>query len=250
MNADAGKSYAPQTVTDSVEQAHASPEATTNQEAVTEKKEVESELLEKVKPAEDKGEPAPVMSTTSGPMGDIQDKSAVEEELKKSVSVTEEAGAPAPTESASLSETAPGTAPKTEVTPSPTTEGLNAPADKPAQSGATDVGQLAAEPTLQPTSSRDVSPMSKQPTTTDAAGGTAAGVAQKGTDLKTMKTAEPFKDKTNDKAGPSTPAHKKTQSTAAAGTPGSLNSKASEDKKKKRRSIFGRIKDKFSSHDK
>ena len=55
----------PEVVTESIKDAHQSAEAASNPEAVTEKKEVEAELVKKVAPSEEKGEPAPTAGTTT-----------------------------------------------------------------------------------------------------------------------------------------------------------------------------------------
>jgi hypothetical protein len=62
--ADKGSSEeVPEVVQESIAKAHVDPEATTNPEAVHEKKEVEDELLKGVKREEGVGEPAPVVTT-------------------------------------------------------------------------------------------------------------------------------------------------------------------------------------------
>jgi hypothetical protein len=55
----------PEVVTESIKDAHQSAEAASNPEAVLEKKEVEAELVKKVAPSEEKGEPAPTAGTTT-----------------------------------------------------------------------------------------------------------------------------------------------------------------------------------------
>ncbi|KIW11552.1 hypothetical protein PV08_10853 [Exophiala spinifera] len=55
----------PEVVKESIEQAHASPEAATSAEAVKEKAEVEQELIKKVPEAEEAGEPAPTIAAAT-----------------------------------------------------------------------------------------------------------------------------------------------------------------------------------------
>merc|ERR1712000_413986 len=55
----------PEVVKDSIAEAHTSPEATTSNEAVKEKAEVEQELLKKVPETEEAGEPAPTVAAAT-----------------------------------------------------------------------------------------------------------------------------------------------------------------------------------------
>ncbi|KAF2186353.1 carbohydrate-binding module family 48 protein [Zopfia rhizophila CBS 207.26] len=189
LNGQATAGEVPGIVSESQKEAHASPEASANQEAVQEKKEVESELLKEVKKAN-------------------------------------EAGEPAPTATASTSETAPGLAQdaladKKPLESSSESDALNAPAAKPAEP------ETPAKPAAD---SRDISPMSKQPTTTEQSQPTVTtGVETSKTEAKTTPA-------------PETP--KKETAESAKGTPDSVASGAT-DKKKKRRSIFGKLKDKL-----
>lgn len=170
-------SEVPAVVTESQKEAHASPEASANKEAVEEKKEVEAELLKEVK------------KTTEG-------------------------GEPAPTATAATSEAAPGLSENALADDKPlkSSSEPNAPE---AAASAPDQTETA-KPVVD---SRDVSPMSKQPTTT---GQTEPTVT---TGAETSKAAE-------------TP--KKDSASSAKGTPESAT-----DKKKKRTSIFGKLKAKL-----
>ncbi|KAJ9624919.1 Cruciform DNA binding protein [Taxawa tesnikishii (nom. ined.)] len=302
----------PDVVTDSQRQAHEPL-----RQAVAEKSELESELLSKVKPSEEAGEPAPTETAAlspsapfTAPLGRarspgaesaytpsprapeasgypemVAEKSALEAELLSQVKPSEESGEPAPSESAALSAVAPTkptepsapapaepfseTAPvlppvattsalspnslesaeplasSTELAekphpslPSVAPGGLNAPAAADAQTPATKLGQLAAEPS--PVPSRDVSPMtparkSEGPVVTDGIASSSVPAAS-----KPAEHQHPSK-------GPSTeptlghPASDRTsmsqQSTTSKDTEG----------KKKRKGLFGRIKDKLKS---
>ncbi|KAJ9643574.1 Cruciform DNA binding protein [Coniosporium tulheliwenetii] len=253
-------SNVPEPVAESYTRAYGTLEAAAYPGAVSEKNEVLEELLSKVPTTDEKGEPAPVTtSTTSATAAPISipdtssspapavpevvvesisashaspeaaanpeavtEKSLVEAELRKVIPQTNEAGEPAPTDSAALSATAPATTTSSALSPTsiddgeplkssseadltaptaPTAattvmsvppvssgdgahdevRGLNAPADAPAQSAATETGQLAAQDPdrpsdtagadrlaaqedTRPSDSRDVSPMSKAPT--------------------------------------------------------------------------------------
>lgn len=244
LNGQATASDVPAVVTESQKEAHASPEASINPEAVEEKKEMESELLKEVKKVDETGEPAPVIAATavasngqvtasevpevvaesqkeahvspeaSANPEAVVEKKEVESELLKEVKKVEDAGEPAPTATAATSETAPA------PTESKASDALNASASKP-----------AVPETSQPTvDSRDVSPMSKQPTAAHQTQPTiTTGVESSTTDAKTT-TETPKKDVAE----------------SSKATPESVASGAT-DKKKKRRSFFGKLKEKLSS---
>jgi hypothetical protein len=63
--ATAAAEQVPDVVVESQKEAHASPEAATNAEAVLEKKAVENELLREVKPTNEAGEPAPTVTAVT-----------------------------------------------------------------------------------------------------------------------------------------------------------------------------------------
>ncbi|CAI6342428.1 unnamed protein product [Periconia digitata] len=230
----------PEVVAESQKEAGVGPEAAANTEAVIEKKAVESELLSEVsetKPAAEtfvkpaiaaKEVPAVVAESqkeahaapeaAANPEAVIE-KKEVESELLKEVAKTNEAGAPAPTVTAATSTTAPGLSEEalSDAKPlksSSEPDALNAPASKPA----------VPETSRPVNDSRDVSPMSKpmtnaeQPTVTT------------GTETTPADTT-------------STPKKEDTPAAESSSTPESANA----DKKKKRRSFFGKLKDKFSS---
>lgn len=184
----------PAVVAESLKEADASPEAAANSEAVEEKKEVESELLKEVKQATESGEPAPtVTAATSATAPALSDEALADSKPLKSSSEPNALDA----------------------------DKLNAPASAPAQ-------PATAEKVVD---SRDVSPMSKQPTTTQQ---TEPVVT---TGVQSNTTAEKS-------TAPETP--KKDNAPSNTGTPESVAS-GTTDKKKKRRSFFGKLKEKFSS---
>jgi hypothetical protein len=288
----------PDIVAESQKEAHALPEATSNAEAVAEKKELESELLSQVKKTNESGEPAPTFTaatatsapglssheasgiSTSAPA--LSDSSyplstdyqpATEEEIRRALSGTSEepststetglnapASAPAQTETtkavaepvavvepaapATTSEVVepatsstsdpvePAVSPKkTETETAPSTEGLNAPASASAQTEAT---KAAAEP-AKPAKEELFKPTTleqREPTVTT---GTETGTTSASQGLTAPET--PQKDRKDSDVSPK-------------GTPGSqslASNSVAGDKKNKRRSFFGKLKDKFSS---
>ncbi|KAF1962428.1 hypothetical protein CC80DRAFT_400399 [Byssothecium circinans] len=272
----------PAAVTDSQKQAGFTPEASANPEAVGEKKEVEQELKAKVPeepPAAEStiaGKAAAVAAGATASAGAfaaatyaakdkaaeavglngqtvssevpevvaesqkeahvgpeaaanpeaVHEKKEVESELLKEVTKTNEAGEPAPTVTAATSETAPGLseaalADSKPLKSSSESDALNAPASKPA----------VPETSRPANDSRDVSPMSKPTTHVDQP------TVTTGTETTTVGT------KTGPaETAPETP-KKETTPESSKATPESV----AADKKKKRRSIFGKIKEKFSS---
>ncbi|KAF3035347.1 hypothetical protein E8E12_006971 [Didymella heteroderae] len=276
----------PAVVAESQKEAHAAPEAAANAEAVAEKKELESELLSQVPKTNESGEPAPTLSaatattapsaSTSAPK--VSENSyplstnyqpATEEEIKRALSGTPDepstsatrglnapASEPAQTEAikaavapaaivpvaASTKSTEPTVSSKavepavtsstTDATSAPTTKGLNAPASSSAQTEAT---KAAAEPVkddkaglFKPTTLEQRQPTVTTSTETGTTGTTSQGLTAPET---------PQKDRKDSDVSPK-------------GTPGSqslASNTATADKKNKRRSFFGKLKDKFSS---
>lgn len=186
----------------------------------------------------------------SGSREMVAEKSAMEKELMSEVKPSEESGAPAPTETAATSATAPGTGTEglspvsmSDDKPLESSTGLNAPASSQAQSEATKVGQLSTQEPEREDPSRDVSPMSKpitggqsQPTVTTGTGSSSAP--------QTSGAAPPTPAK--DTPSASTPQKQRPQSQMI-NTPDSqkTSSSAGDSKKSKRRSFFGRLKDKL-----
>lgn len=281
----------PEIVAESQREAHAAPEATSNAEAVAEKKELESELLSQVKKTNESGEPAPTLSaatattapgasstgtaapalsSSSYPLStDYQP--ATEEEIKRALSSTSDepstsatgglnapASAPAQTETTKSAaepvapvDAAPSSAKPTEpIEPSstiktvetaasptkadtvPTTDGLNAPASSAAQTETTKAAAESAKPAkeelFKPTTLEQKQPEVTTGTETGTTGTTSQGLAAPET---------PQKDRKDSDVSPK-------------GTPGSqslASNSVAGDKKNKRRSFFGKLKDKFSS---
>lgn len=206
----------PDTVQKSIAEAHQSPEAAANPEAV-------------------------------------QEKTMVEDELRQKVRTEEAFGEPAPSSSPALAQTAPGPTGTSSVTPaalpvaapqsSTRVEGLAAPASAQASTPVTKAAEIQA------VESRDVSPMSKspiaaqtQPMVTSGVGQSAAPLVSQGPS-SSPATVTPSKPSAK-MATPSkpTPSSSRTADSPASGT--------TSDKKKKRTSFFGKLKEKFSDKDK
>lgn len=203
LNGQATASDVPEVVAESQKEAHASPEASANAEAVEEKKEVESELLKEVKKTNEAGEPAPaITAATSQAAPGLSDEALVDSKPLKSSS---EPDALAVVSAAGASPSQPESSKEAPAQPEPS----------------------------EVVDSRDVSPMSKQPTTT-------AGQTQP------VVTTGVESHKVEAKTTPETPKKDSTAAESASGTPESVASGVT-DKKKKRRSIFGRIKDKLKN---
>ncbi|EOD47794.1 putative carbohydrate-binding module family 48 protein [Neofusicoccum parvum UCRNP2] len=258
----------PAAVFSSIEKSHESPEAAANPEAVTDKAAVEEELLQKVHESDANGTAStsvvPDVVKESIAKADaspeaatnpeaVQQKFAVEDELKKEVKPTDEIADVAPTEAAALSATAPAPTtetdispkalspeeplksssepevpatalsvpPSTDAKPDEPTDGLNAPADKPAQAASSSDVSPNTEP-APPTTTEQT-----EPTVTTGAETTTAP-ATSGTDSEQKPPATPAKSDKGDKATPDTPAS------------------TGSDKKAKRRSFWGKLKEKFT----
>ncbi|KAF2832367.1 hypothetical protein CC86DRAFT_366183 [Ophiobolus disseminans] len=214
----------PDVVAESHKEAHASPEAAANIEAVGEKKAVEAELLAEVKKVTSTGEPAPVVAAgESNKSAALSDEALVDSKPLKSSSEP---------------------------------DGLNAPASAPAQTATSN----AVEPTpftpVEKTSSKpidsntNVSFAPKEPATTEQSKPTVTtGTETTSVDAKSG-AAPAASTEASSSLAPETPKKdlRKDSDVSPKGTPGSQSlASAAEDKKKKRRSIFGKIKDKLSS---
>ena len=258
----------PEVVKESMSEAHQSPEAAGSAEAVEEKVAMESELLKEVKTTEATGEPAPSAVTDVTGVGspvassvpetvkesilkanespeaavsaeEVREKSAVESELLSKVKSTDATGEPAPTAAAATTETAPaptsetglGTAAvgaaavgaaappaltqaKHSAPFTPATPGVevmnpipNAPHSRPATSAKPDLA-----PADEKAEERDLSPMSKDPNAAPAHNATTGATPTKPT---SATTSSPTSTATKDQ------------------------------KKKNRRSFFGKLKDKL-----
>jgi hypothetical protein len=252
----------PEVVKESIETSGQDPEAAANQEAVLEKKAIERELLSEVRPETSSGEPAPKIAETSAHTTTAKDvpevvkesieksgqdpeaaaieeavleKKAIERELLSEVKPETSSGEPAP----KITEEVNSTVSKIAATPEPSdnksatiprTDSLVAPAT-PAKPDSRDI-------------SRDVSP------------GTIPGSHSQSKPTVTTGVTSATTESTS-AAPPATPAKSKTTAVAGASTPStpSSSSKPAEspaassttDKKNKRRSLFGRIKDKLKN---
>ncbi|KAI4712318.1 hypothetical protein J4E85_006561 [Alternaria conjuncta] len=194
----------PDVVAESQKEAHVSPEAATNAEAVSEKRAMETELLQEVKSTEATGEPAPSAAVVgSQNAAGLSDEALVDTKPLKSSSEP---------------------------------NALNAPASEPAQ-----------PPTSKPIDSTTEVAFNKQePTTTEQTQPTVT------TGVETTKT-EATSSAPAAQLAPESPAKnlRKDSDVSPKGTPGSQSiASGADDKKKKRRSFFGKIKDKLSSKDK
>jgi hypothetical protein len=293
----------PEVVADSQHEAHVSPEASANSEAVAEKSAVESELLDKLPRSEESGEPAPVLTaatTETAPAAataataavaatavagataavvagttresvnesvarDVPDvvteshkeahvspeaatnaeavseKRAMETELLQEVKSTEANGGPTSSAAGVGSQNAAGLSDEALVDSKPLKSSsepnaLNAPASEP-----------ALPPTSKPIdSTTDVAFNKQAPTTTEQTQPTVTtGVESGKTEATSSAPAAQL--------APESPVKnlRKDSDVSPKGTPGSQSiASGADDKKKKRRSFFGKIKDKLSSKDK
>jgi hypothetical protein len=199
----------PDVVAESQKEAHVSPEAATNDEAVAEKRAMETQLLNEVKATEASGKSAPSAAVLGNhDAAGLSDEALVDSKPLKSSSE-----------------------------PGALNLGLNAPASAPAQ-----------PPNAKPIDSNTKVAFTKQePTTTEQTQPTVT------TGVETSKTEATSSAPVAPTASASTPERpvkdiRKDSDISPKGTPGSQSiASAADDKKKKRRSIFGKIKDKLSS---
>ena len=227
-------SSVPEEVTKSQKEAQFPPEAAASSEAVEEKKEVEDELMKKVPESDATGEPAPTASAAA----------ATTAPAATTESATSPSGAP------QLGDPTAGVA------------ALSMDDKAAGESKAADATKTTEEPVEankkaveedKPLDSRDVSPMSRPPTKQQpeaAAGGASTAPAPAAESGK--PTPRPQKE-----GGDSTTTPQKRQSFmermkgdggSAQGTPSSTKTADTTDsKKEKRRSFFGRIKDKLKN---
>lgn len=262
----------PAVVSDSQNKAHASPEAAANSEAVAEKKAVESELLKEIPKSNEAGEPAPALSaatattapaaTITEPAPNVPDvvaesqqaahtspeaavstevvgeKKAVEAELLEEVKKVDATGEPAPVIAAESSSKAATSEP----------DGLNAPASAPAQA----VQPVPFKPIDKDTnvSYAPKDTTTSEPATTEQTKPTVTTGTETTTTAATSGTAPAATTEASSSLAPATPSKdaRKDSDVSPKGTPGSQSlASGADDKKKKRRSIFGKIKDKLSS---
>jgi hypothetical protein len=212
----------PDVVAKSQHEAHANPEASANTEAVGEKKAVEAELLEEVKKVNATGEPAPAIAAGSSENpAALSDEALVDSKPLKSSSEP---------------------------------DGLNAPASAPAQVATAKATEPTPFTTVEKTSSKPIdsnTSVSFSPKTTATAEQSTptvtTGTETTAIDAMSEPVAAPV---ASSSLTPETPNKdlRKDSDVSPKGTPGSQSlASAADDKKKKRRSIFGKIKDKLSS---
>ena len=213
----------PEEVTASQKEAGQDAEAAGNAEAVTEKSEVEKELLSKVPESDAKGEPAPTDSAAAATTAPTS-----------TTETTSPSGAP------QLGDPTAGVAPISMDDSKPTestTDGLNASKDSEAQPSTV---SKVAEEEKKPLDTRDVSPMAKpsgqtQPLATTGTE-TSAIPRKNGASSSTPQKRNSIIDRLK---GSTPESSKKTESSSTPAT--------SDSKKEKRRSFFGKIKDKLKS---
>ncbi len=240
----------PEVVQGSITKSHQSPGAAANKEAVAEKQAMEDELLRKIPSEEAAGEPAPPFSSAVVSLAPAPTISTTASAAPIDTSM------PATTGTKNMTEETPLTS---ATVTSPSEDGLAAPAAMPAMTPTTkQVEQQKAA-----TDSRDVSPMSKrvgtdtqtQPTVTTGVGESKTEGVSKSAP-QDVSTPAPKQD-VSTPAPKTTSASKTTpvgtgggSSSAAAvrqSSPGSAKTAESttSDKKAKRRSFFGKLKDKL-----
>ena len=238
----------PDVVAESQMQAHASPEAAANIEAVGEKKAVEAELLEEVKKVTSSGEPAPVLAPgSSNNAAALSDEALVDSKPLKSSSEPDALNAPA---------SAPAVPPTSKpIEPTPFTP-VDTISSKPVDTTSSKPVETTSSKPVETTSSKpidsntNVSFAPKEPATAEQSKPTVTtGTETTTVDAKSEATPAPTTEASSSLA-PETPRKdfRKDSDVSPKGTPGSQSiASAADDKKKKRRSIFGKIKDKLSS---
>ncbi|PNS19138.1 Cruciform DNA-recognizing protein 1 [Sphaceloma murrayae] len=221
----------PGVVTESQHKAHVDPEASASAEAVQEKAAMEKELEQTVKPSQESGVPEIVTESQHKAHADpeasasseaVQEKAAMEKELEQKVKPSQEAGEPAPTDSAATFAVAPI---------KPTTEAM--PVSESRDTGRT----LEPSPAAKMDDSRDVSPMTKP-------GEASVAPNQNQTTVTAGNPSTPQKKRTSSffKKTPATP---DSTTTPYSDTASPTASDAA--KKNKRKSFFGKIKEKLKS---
>lgn len=247
-------SAVPAEVTESQRQAHVSPEASASPEMVAEKSAMEAELLKEVKPAQESGEPAPTESAALAATAPVKPTDA---NGPATLPMTESSSALSPDSLAAeepLDSSTDKAHPRISSLP-PTDPGMGALNATAASPVAGKNGNLEPPAAPTPMDSRDVSPMSRPatqeaPVVTSGAESTTAPAVSKPAETTPQGTPQKkgrpdssmFKDTFQD-----TPKSTKTTGTTdTAQTSGTQTSSATkEDAKKKRRSFFGKLKDKL-----
>lgn len=264
----------PEEVVHSQQEAHVSPEAAANPEAVQEKEAMEKELHSAVKPVEASGEPAPTVTAATSATAPTTSASGApqlaEPAAVSPISVENEA--PTTTGASTLpngKDTLTGAAPVAlaDKTNQPATgsKELNASADTPATTAAQQ--NLAAPEPAAPLDSRDVSPMSRVATKNHPEGseGTETGpVVTDGinstsvpAESKAETSAAPAESSSSKPVGSRPDASNSTTqkrtsfmdrmkgTSESTKTDEAAPSASGAESQKKRRSFFGRLKDKL-----
>ncbi|KAH5201300.1 hypothetical protein HBI18_143550 [Parastagonospora nodorum] len=261
----------PEVVSESQKEAHASPEAAANSEAVAEKSAVESELLKEIPKTNEAGEPAPVLTaatTTTAPgattseaapnvpdvvaqsqkeahispeaatsVEAVGEKKAVEAELLEEVKKVTASGEAAPNNAALSDEALVDTKP---MQSSSEPNALNAPASAQAQA-------VSSKP-IDADTNVSFAPKAAEPTTTEQSNPTVTTGTETTTTAATSGTSPAVATSSTTPATPQKESARKDSDVSPKGTPGSQSiASGADDKKKKRRSLFGKIKDKLSS---
>lgn len=216
----------PSEVKDSQKEAHVAPEASANAEAVTEKSEVEKELLAKVPTAQESGEPAPTATAATSTTAPVAAAAAATvPSIATTAPPASSSGAPQLDDPVGA-----GLAPISMEEKS----ALNAPASSPAQVGGS-------------AQSRDVSPMTKPSTTEQTAPVVTSGVTSSEVPaVSSAPVGTPRKHQAS--ASTSTPTSNKRNSIIdrlkGSPTAGESSPKAGSEKKK---GLFSRIKEKLKN---
>lgn len=271
LDAPMAASGVPEEVVHSQQEAHVSPEAAANPVAVQEKQAMEKELQSSLKPVEASGEPAPTVTaatsataptTSASGAPQLSDPAAVSPISVENTTPNTSAPVALPNGKDTLVGAAPTIlADKTNSQPTTGSKELNASADTPARTVVQE--RLAVAEPATPLDSRDVSPMSRVATKNHPEGseGTATGPVVTDGITSTSVPAESKADtpavaeSTSSKpvgsrpdAANSTPQKRASLMDRMKGTPESTKTggaASGAESQKKRRSFFGRIKDKL-----
>ena len=243
----------PDIVQQSIAEAHQSPEAATSAEIVGEKSAVEAEILQRVKTEEAIGEPAPVMSAAlseSAPAPTMTPSKA-NLDAPASTSMSQEPDSVAPVATSNVYDKSPDAPdvmpissardleppPSSSITSGP---GLAAPAVVPATTPA------AENAVHQAIDSRDVSPMSRGPTTSSQAQPTVTSGLDSSVAPQISQADPPVTQPKAEETKTATPA----QASPMSNKNGESSAGVSTDKKSKRASgFFGKLKQKFHHKD-
>lgn len=238
----------PPVIKDSIAQAHESPEAATNSEAVQEKKAFESELLKEVKPVDVAGEPAPTTTAATSAVAPIPSEAKESRETDaipdqtlssdKSVRPIEEKQSNAVTSTPSQSQQP--------VTIPPSVAVAATPGPKPSVVAAPDSRDVSpmSKPVANPDTTKSVPSNNNPPTTgTTVVEDTYATTKNQAAPANTANTSTPQATPQGNASTTIVTDSSKTKDSID--SPTSTGDSPATDKKSKRRSIFGRVKDKI-----